>query len=223
MTKDYPTSPEQQISEAVIALRSDDVLTQNSAVEQLIQIDAAAVPDLLDALQQPETNHAQAMYALAQIGDSQATEAFKEGLSHHNEQVRAYAALGLAHINHPDALNACLQTINDGADELHLDITPTGSALSDMGLAAVPSLLNLLNDDNEMPRLHAQRALELLINKRYGFILGQGFPSQQAEAAARSEWLANGNYDYAAEEDSRTTAIAKWHQWLDANLDVSEE
>ena len=214
MTKDLPRSSEQQIRSAISALASDDALIQNSAVEELIKIGPDAVPELIKAVQQPETNHAQAMYALAQIGDSQSAEAFVKDLQHDNEQVRAYAAQGLVRINHPDALNACLQTINDGADELHLDITPAVAALANMGLVAVPSLLNLLLDDDEMTRLHTQRALEILINQRHGFIPGQGFPAPEAEQAACNEWQANGNYDYSTDEASRKAAVNKWKEWL---------
>ena len=216
MTTNDSESSARQIREAVAALRSDDALVQNDAVERLIQIGEAAVPELLSALPLADPNHAQAMYALSQIGDSRATELFKEGLSHHHEHVRAFAAIGLANINHPDALSACLQTINDGADEVHMDMTPAAFALGDMGLVAVPSLLDLFNDDNEMTRLHAQRALGLLINKRHGFIPGRGFPSPEAERAAREEWRANGDYDYSADAASRRAAIDRWQQWLES-------
>ena len=106
--------------------------------------------------------------------------------------------------------------INADADKLHLDITPAVNSLANMGLKAVPSLLKLLMSDDEMTRLHAQRALELIINKRHGFIPGQGFPSAEAETAFRTEWQRNGSYDYCADSASRTAAIARWRQWLDS-------
>lgn len=216
MEKDNPTLPEQQISKAVGALRSDDVLMQNAAVEQLIHLGATAVPELLKALLQPEVHHARAMYALARIGDQRAVAAFKDGLCHHNEEVRAYAAQGLARIKHPDALKACLQTLNDAPDPLHLDITPAVTALADLGFMAVPSLLSLLNNEDKLTRLHAQRALEIVISKRHGFVQGQGFPSSEAEKGARAEWIENGDYDYRADKTSRTASIAKWQRWLES-------
>ncbi len=206
----------QQLSEAVNALRSDDVLTQNRAVEQFIQLGSTALPELLRLFKEPKINQPQAMYALSQIADKQATDAFRKGLNHDNEYVRAYAAQGLVNINCPEAIDACLQTINDGAYEAHLDISPAVIALADMGLVAVPSLLKLLIHDDEMTRLHSQRALEILINKRHGFIPGQGFISHEDENKARAEWLANGDYDYSADSASRIAAIARWQQWLDS-------
>lgn len=113
-------------------------------------------------------------------------------------------------------INAAVIAINAEADELHLDITPAVSALANLGLKAVPSLLKLLMHDDEMTRLHGQRALDLLINKRHGFIPGQGFPSDADENAALDEWQGNGNYDYNANQASRSVAIAKWQHWLDS-------
>ena len=214
MTNDRAKKIEQQIGDAISALGSDDAQEQNNAVEQLIRLGKAAVPELLNTLRKPKTNHAQVMYALSTIGDSHASKAFKDGLSDPDEQTRAYAAVGLARINDPDALSACVKTIDDGADMLHLDVTPAAAALADMGLEAVPPLLNLMSAEDAMTRLHAQRALELLIDKRHGFNPGRGFPSPEAQRAARDEWQVNGNYDYHLDEKSRNTAITKWRQWL---------
>lgn len=214
MTKDSPTSAEQQIREAIAALRADDVSVQNRALEQLLQLGEAVVPALIQEYQTPGANQRQVMFLLSRLGDDRAVETFMEELAHDDEQVRAYAAQGLVHLNHPSALEACLQTINDGADELHLDITPAVTALADMGLQAVPALLELMMSDDEATRLHAQRALELFIDKRHGFMASRGFPSPQHEQAARNEWKANGDYDYLSDETTRTAAVGKWKEWF---------
>lgn len=216
MKKVASTTPEQQLSEAIAELRTGDALTQNEAVKQLIQLGTAAVTELLNEIKKPEANHQQVMYALSQIADSKATEAFKGGLNHIDQYVRAYAAQGLTHINHPSAMNACLNTINDAASEAHLDITPSVSALADMKLQVVPELLKLMMHHDEMTRLHAQRVLEQLLNKSHGFIHGRGFASQEDGDKAQAEWQDNGNYDYAADEATRAAAIAKWQQWLES-------
>ncbi len=204
-------------------MRSTKTLIQNEGIEQTVQLGTIAVPELLKLFKAPRTNHAQVMFALSQIADKQAASAFTKGLSHHNEWVRSYAAQGLSRINDPKAMSACLQTINDGADELHLDTTPSVITLAEMGLSVVTPLLALMMDNNKITRLHAQRSLELFINRRHGFSLGQGFPSQKDEAAARAEWQANGNYDYSANEATREAAIVKWQQWLNAVTESSKE
>jgi HEAT repeat protein len=218
MKTTHSTAEQQLINQAVEALISTNVATQNRGVKQLIQLGTLAVPDLLTLYKDKkrQVNHTQVMFVLSQIADEGATDIFIAGLNHSDERVRAYAAQGLVRTRHPDAMRACLQTLNDSADELHLDITPSVIALAGMGQKAVPALLNLMSDSDEMTRLRAQRALELFINLRHGFSIGRGFPSAEAEEAAHGEWVAHGDYDYCADEASRTAAITKWQQWLES-------
>ena len=182
----------------------------------VIRIGAAAVPALLPLLEDGEAGRrAQVMYALAQIAEPGTTEAFQHGLGNQDKRVRAYAAVGLARIEHPDALTACLQTLNDAPSPLHADMTPAVLALGQMGMRVVPALLDLLMDDHEFTRLHAQRALEMILDQRHGFRPGQGFPTPEAEEEARAEWKDNGGYDYSADAATRAAAVAKWQRWLE--------
>ena len=200
---------------ALAQLRSEDVRTQNKGVEAITRIGAAAVPELLPLLDDKSAGlRAQTMYALAQIAVPEAAEAFQHGLHDTDERVRAYAATGLARIAHDEALSACIRTLNDAPDEMHLDITPSVHALGEMGMRAVPPLLDLMLHDDEMTRLHAQRALELIISRRFGFQPGQGFPTKENEEQSRATWLANGDYDYAADAANRAAAVEKWRHWL---------
>jgi hypothetical protein len=114
-------------------------------------------------------------------------------------------------------MKAYLKTINDSPDELHGDITPSVLALSEMGLRAVPSLLDLMTHDDKTTRLHAQRALELIMEKRHGYMRGKALPEKAAELV-REEWRANGNYDYSADAESRAASIDKWREWLAKTL-----
>jgi len=146
----------------VASLRSDDVLTQNEGVEAAIQTGSGAVPELLRLLDEPGFPRDQVLYALAQIGDPRAVDAFLAGLEDPNERVRSRAASGLAKLGHPQALAACLKTLNDAPDALHLDVTPSVRALARMGLPAAAALRDLLTDPDENTRLHAERALEMM-------------------------------------------------------------
>lgn len=199
---------------ALAALRSEDVLTQNEGVAAATQIGPTAVPGLLSLLDEPGVSRAQVMYALAKIGDLRAQQVFAAGLHDSDERVQAYAAQGLVRIGHPDAMAACLQTLNDAPDELHLDRTPAVEALGAMGLKPVPSLLDLLMDEDRNTRIHAQRALESIAAQRHGFRPGHGFPDAQAEEATRAEWRANGDFQFDADRELRVQAVAKWRQWL---------
>ncbi len=200
---------------ALKKIGSIDILTQNEGVQEVIKIGKAAVPSLIRLLQQPETSKAQIMYALAQIGDDQAKQAFTAGIRDNNEQVRAYAAEGLVKIGSPNAMEACLQTLNDAADPLHADRTPSVAALANMGVKAAPFLLDLLLSQDEMTRLHSQRALELILMIRFGFRTGHGFSSQNGGDEFREMWRANGNYNYADDAAKRQFSVTQLRQWFD--------
>lgn len=202
-------------NDAIKKLRSDDVLTQNEGVKELIGIGRPALSELVTVLDDESAGtRAQAMYALSEIAVPESADAFKKGLNDEDERVRAYSAAGLSHINDPDALAAAIQTINDAPDEAHLDLTPSVFALAGMGLNAVTPLLDLLTDDDENTRLHAQRALEIIVARRHGFEAGKGFPTEAARGDTEAEWQANGNYNYAASAAERLASIEKWREWL---------
>jgi len=214
MVEDNIRSDTEELAHAFADLRSANALARNEGVTAAIRIGAPAAAGLLALLEEPAADRVNVMYALARIGDSRAAEAFRSGLHDAEERVRAYSAAGLARIGDPGALDACLRTLNDGSDPMHTDMTASVQSLGEMGLRAVPPLLDLLTNDDEMTRLHAQRALELILGRRHGFMPGKGFPSQHAADACREEWRANGNYDYSAAADAREQSAAKWRQWL---------
>jgi HEAT repeats len=195
-------------------LRSDNVMIQNEGVARAIQIGAPLVIDLLSLLEERGVNRAQVLYVLARIGDPGAERAFLAGLRDSNEYARAYAAQGLVRIGHPDAMAACIKTLNDAADELHVEMTPSVRALGAMGVKVVPPLLELLKQDDELTRLRGQRALELFLGQRHGFQEGHGFPSDAAAKSMRAEWQANGDYDYRADANSRSASVELWRRRL---------
>lgn len=141
-------------------------------------------------------------------------DALRSDLDDPDEGVRAAAAVGLAEAGDPAALDALIRTIDDAADPAHLDVTPAVSALGGLGLRAVPPLLDLLESSERMTRLHAQRALEMVVYRRHGFVPGRGFPSDRAEQAAREELISSG-YDFDAEPELRAAAIRRLRTWFD--------
>jgi HEAT repeat protein len=187
------------------ALRSPDVEAQNEAIARAIEAGAEAVPTLLELWRDPGVARAQVMYALERIAPREAEDAFKEGLRDSDEHVRAYAARGLARLGHPDALDALLATLNDAADPLHADFTPSVQALAAFGLDAVAPLLDRMLEDDAMSRLHAQRALEGILRERLG----------AADDTSLSQlWAENGDYSWDAADDPRRVAVATWRDWL---------
>lgn len=203
------------LSSALEQLRSADALTQNRGVAAVVKIGSEAVPALLAMLpEEPGARRAQMMYALSQIAAPEAAAAFGRGLEDEDERVRAYASVGLARIGDQHALAACLRALNDAPDQLHGDMTPAVFAIGEMGTSPLPSLLDLLMDESANTRLHAQRAVEQIIMRRHGFVPGQGFATAAEEEEFRSQWRANGNYDYSAAAAARAAAVEKWRRWL---------
>lgn len=111
-------------------------------------------------------------------------------------------------------VRALMAALDDGASPAHADITPAVTALAALGRRAVPALLDALASESEMTRLHAQRALEGILEREHGFVPGRGFPTPADEEALRAELRANGSYDYAAEPAARAAAIALWRRRL---------
>jgi hypothetical protein len=117
------------------------------------------------------------------------------------------------------AVEQALRTIDDDPDPLHADVTPSVHALGAMGLAAVPGVLDLMISEDQMTRLHAQRALEAILDRRLGFVPGRGYPSRAAEEARVRSWKAHGGYRHDAPADVRATSVAAWRAWLAAQPD----
>jgi len=208
-----PNSPDRRA--ALEALRSPDARSRADAIDVLTTIGEATIPDLVALIRQPSADvRAAAMDALARIATPGTEPAFERGLSDADQRVRSHAAAGLVRVHSPRALAACLRTLNDAPDELHLDVTPSVRAVAEMGLPAVPALLDLLSSPQDETRLHAQRALEGIIARRHGFRPGEGFPDPGSEQAARAAWLANGDYDFQAPAGRRVAAVDHWREWL---------
>jgi len=157
---------------------------------------------------------AAAMDTLAGIAAGEAAPFFRQGLHDIDERVRSHAARGLVRMGHAEALAACLSTIDDNPDALHLDLTPSVHALGGMGIEAVAPLLELMSSSERDTRMHAQRALEIIVARRFGFVPGQGFPDGNARSAAERVWTDNGGYDFSANAGDRNASIVLWRRWL---------
>lgn len=123
----------------------------------------------------------------------------RQALDDPDEDVRAQAALRLAELADPYALEALIRTLDDGAGPNHVDMTPAVSALGAMGDRALPALIPPLSAEDELTRLHAQRALEGVLEQR---------------ADPRAEMAAIG-YRYDAVPDARAAAVARLRQAIE--------
>ena len=128
-----------------------------------------------------------------------------------DEAVRARAATALHGMKHPQALDACLRTIDDAADPLHADRTPSVQCLIERGEPALPRLLERLTAGERMTRLHAQRAVEGITRRMHGFD-GRAWTTGTAD-----EWVAWWTtiaYEPDATPASRAAAVERLRAWL---------
>lgn len=197
-------------------LRSASPQECADGVDALVRAGGEGVAALAALLGDPGAPcRADAMYALSRLGGRGAEEVFRRGLDDADERVRAYAAVGLARTGAAGGLDALLRTLDTAADPLHADRTPAVDALAELGLAAVPALLDQMEGaGDETTRLHAQTALEEIVNRRHGFRPGRGFPDPGSEAGAREAWEARGGYRFDAPPAERAASVAKWRAWL---------
>lgn len=218
MTDSSPPAPEPdpEIDAAVAGIRSPDPAGRQRATATLIRRGEAAAPALgtLTGDADPEVRAA-ALYAIAEIASHGSADVLLHALEDRDPRCRAQAARGLFRIGHPDALDAALRTLDDDPDELHGDMTPSVRTLGAIGLRAVPGILDRMMADGAMTRLHAQRALEALLDRRHGFVAGRGYPSPRDEEARRKEWKAQGSYRHDAPMDARLASVTLWRRWLE--------
>ena len=112
-------------------------------------------------------------------------------------------------------IDSLIVRIDENADELHSDFTPSVHKLSELGIPSMEAVLPLLNSDNKDTRLHAERVLEGVVSRMYGFIPGQGFSNNpDGEAIVRTIFITNG-YDWAdTVPEIRLKGIENWKKWI---------
>lgn len=113
-------------------------------------------------------------------------------------------------------IETLVQTINDDPDRLHLDYTPSVLKLSELGLPAAKAVLDLLDAPEFLTRKRAQRVLEGVVMRLYGWVPGLGYTDPHEGQKKTQDLLkANGNYRADASPDERRNAIGKWRRWIE--------
>lgn len=115
-----------------------------------------------------------------------------------------------------------LAALDEAPDALHGDSTPAVQALVALGLPALRAVLPLLQADDGITRLHAQRVLEGVSR---AWVQAQANAQKQARRPALSRqddaawaalWQQHGSYDWAAAPALRAQAAALWLAWVEA-------
>jgi hypothetical protein len=112
-------------------------------------------------------------------------------------------------------IDELVRTINENPDPLHGDYTPSVVQLRERGLKAAVAVLDLLDDPNYETRLRAQRVVEDVVKRRFGWAPGQGFTDLSQQEKTQDLFAANGNYQAGAPPEERKKSIEKWRRWLE--------
>ena len=160
------------------------------------------VHDLLESLRTASPAQRKTILReLANLDDPRAMEVFRASLDDDDEDIRAIGARGLYRLHTPDAIDALVRTIDDAPDMLHFDVTPSATALSQIGLRALPAVLPLLESPQPRTRQHAQKVFEWVLIQR----------GTRDELAL---WSELGSFDWNASDESRAESVRRLRRWL---------
>jgi len=145
------------VAPLVRALRDSDRAVREAAKAALFAIGEPAVPALGDCLDDPELQVQEAASAvLAEIADYRAFDALVAALRSGDWIVRMHAAKALGRIGAPAAVAFLMPLLQDKVKAVR---EQTSASLAAIGDSAVPSLLQALEHDEWLIRLHAVEAL----------------------------------------------------------------
>ncbi len=114
----------------------------------------------------------------------------------------------------PAEIERLIQQIDESPDKLHGDYTPSVYRLIEMGEPVLSQVLSLMLSHGEMTRLRAQRVLEGVTMKRFGFQVGKGWVNPQDEERWQRFWNDLGDLSYDAPLETRVQASNRWREWL---------
>jgi len=116
-----------------------------------------------------------------------------------------------------------ISKINNDPDLLHLDYTPAVHQLSECGIDAAIAVLPLLDSSEIWERYRAQRVLEGVVQRMYGWQPGKGYPvGIDGEEKVKKLFIKMGNYQADASIEIRNASIIKWEKWLKERLKDNE-
>jgi len=103
-----------------------------------------------------------------------------------------------------------LAALDRDPDGLHADRTPAVARLIELGEPALLPLCDQLDHPDQLHRMRAQRAVEGITRRSFGFD-GHAWPDGALDTW--SAWWQGIAYDAADSPGDRATAIARLQQW----------
>jgi hypothetical protein len=116
-----------------------------------------------------------------------------------------------------DKLVGLVREIDENPDPLHVDVTPAVLQMTELGLPAAKAVLELLDAPEWPTRIRAQRVIEGVVMRRYGWQPGHGYPNpHEGQKKVADVLSSNGSYDAKSSSEHRREAIVKWRQWIES-------
>jgi hypothetical protein len=123
------------------------------------------------------------------------------------------------HARSKDAVTPAIQdqlaALDDGADKLHLDRTPAVYRLIELGEPALVPLCDHLDHADRLHRMRAQRAVEGITRRGFGFD-GNAWPDGASDRW--TAWWASIGYDSGSDATARAGAIERLRAWSRARV-----
>ena len=167
-------------------LTSGDEKRAETAIPQLVELDADAIPSVLDLTKSSDVDTRWwALRTLASMPSAR-TEMLIPFLSDPAPEIRQCAALGLAIKTDESAVESLVQALQD-ADSMVSSLA--GNALVKIGSAAVPSLIEAVKSGVQSQRIHALRALAEIKDHRAIPVMMQ---VMQEDSALLQHWAQEG-------------------------------
>jgi len=118
---------------------------------------------------------------------------------------------------HSNSISSLAHHINEDADLLHAEYTPSVRELIRRGHCAIPYMLDLMINKDQETRLRAQTVIEGITLRDHGWIPGEGWPGPDMEKGYNSFWRSLGNLQFDSDPSARLRSVAMWRRWY-ANL-----
>lgn len=135
---------------------------------------------------------------------------YLEQLNSPDEQIRSDAAVMLYKLKHPEAINACIKTINDIPDKNHYDYTPSVHCLIAIGEPALAPLADMMNSTDANTLLHAYTAIAGIT---YNIWKVKYHDRQTVDKEWKKWWNEIGLKDESPAKE-REESVKKLKQWL---------
>jgi hypothetical protein len=113
-----------------------------------------------------------------------------------------------------DKIKKLIEAIDHHPYKLHSDYTPSVEGLIKIGKPAMMSVLDLFLTSEEITRLRAQRVLEIITMKMYGFNPGHGWEVVNKESEWKQFWNSLGDLNYKTSIELRSASVRLWKEWL---------